>query len=108
MSPLAAAPNAPWSYLGHDVYSVSGSPKNLPVDDLNRESPALLLVHGFGASTDHWRYNIPALAKNHEVHAIDLLGFGRSEKPAELDYGGHRAFNRRANNSIVPKPLPRK
>ena len=27
---------------------------------------------------------------------------------AELNYGGHRAFNRRANNSIVPKPLTRK
>lgn len=31
---------------------------------------------------------------------------------AEMDYGGHggghRAFNRRANNSIVPKALPRK
>ena len=27
---------------------------------------------------------------------------------AELDYGGHRAFNRRDNNSIVPKSLPRK
>jgi dsDNA-specific endonuclease/ATPase MutS2 len=27
---------------------------------------------------------------------------------AELDYGGHKAFNRRSNNSIVPKALPRK
>ncbi len=26
---------------------------------------------------------------------------------AELDYGGHKAFNRRSNNSIVPKALPR-
>ncbi|MBT4124866.1 MAG: Smr/MutS family protein [Chloroflexi bacterium] len=27
---------------------------------------------------------------------------------AELDYGGGKAYNRRANNSIVPKALPRK
>ncbi len=27
---------------------------------------------------------------------------------AEMEFGGHRAFNRRANNSIVPKALPRK
>ena len=45
-------------------------------------------MHGFGASTDHWRHNIPVLAQRHEVHAIDLLGFGCSAKPAELAYGG--------------------
>ena len=27
---------------------------------------------------------------------------------AELDYGGHRPYNRRANNSIVPKAIRRK
>jgi pimeloyl-ACP methyl ester carboxylesterase len=52
------------------------------------EGPAVLLVHGFGASTDHWRFNIPVLAERHEVHALDLLGFGRSAKPAGLNYGG--------------------
>lgn len=44
--------------------------------------PALLLIHGFGASCDHWRRAIPALALTHRVFALDLLGFGRSAKPA--------------------------
>ena len=72
-----------WSHLGHAVHTVHQQPEQNCSD-----RPALLLVHGFGASTDHWRYNIPVLAKTHAVHAIDLLGFGRSAKPAELAYGG--------------------
>ena len=88
MSDLAATPNAPWRYLGHEVYSVSSSPTNFSENKTSTNNPAVLLVHGFGASTDHWRYNIPVLAQTYEVHAIDLLGFGRSAKPSELDYGG--------------------
>ncbi|ATS17551.1 alpha/beta fold hydrolase [Synechococcus sp. PCC 6717] len=42
----------------------------------------LLLIHGFGASSLHWRKNIPVLAAAHRVYAIDLLGFGGSAKPA--------------------------
>ena len=41
----------------------------------------LLLVHGFGASSYHWRYNIPILSKDYHVFAVDLLGFGLSDKP---------------------------
>ena len=70
----------PWHFRDHAVHAVqagAGGP-----------GPALLLVHGFGASTDHWRHNIPVLARSHEVHALDLLGFGRSAKPAGLPYGG--------------------
>lgn len=48
----------------------------------NPQRPPLLLVHGFGASTDHWRKNISELSQDFEVYAIDLLGFGRSQKPA--------------------------
>jgi pimeloyl-ACP methyl ester carboxylesterase len=41
----------------------------------------VLLVHGFGASSGHWRHTIPALASDAEVWAVDLLGFGASDKP---------------------------
>ena len=46
----------------------------------------LLLVHGFGANLNQWRHNLPALSRVAPVYAIDLLGFGDSEKAATL-YG---------------------
>ncbi|MBD2208892.1 alpha/beta fold hydrolase [Nostoc linckia FACHB-104] len=43
--------------------------------------PAVVMIHGFGASWWHWRHNIPVLAANCRVYAIDLIGFGSSAKP---------------------------
>ncbi|BAY35012.1 alpha/beta hydrolase fold protein (plasmid) [Nostoc carneum NIES-2107] len=43
--------------------------------------PAVVMIHGFGASWWHWRHNIPVLAANCRVYAIDLIGFGGSAKP---------------------------
>ena len=61
-----------WTWQGHRIgYTVQGA--GMP----------LVLVHGFGASIGHWRKNIPVLAEaGYQVHAIDLLGFGASDKPA--------------------------
>jgi pimeloyl-ACP methyl ester carboxylesterase len=44
----------------------------------------VLLVHGLyaGASSFEWRHTVPALAARHTVFALDLLGFGRSDRPA--------------------------
>jgi len=43
--------------------------------------PPVLLIHGFGASVEHWDLNIPVLAETRKVYALDLLGFGLSDKP---------------------------
>jgi len=48
--------------------------------------PPLILLHGFGASLGHWRYNLPELGQHHTVYALDMLGFGASEK-AVANYG---------------------
>jgi len=69
-----------WQWREQSIYYVRAG---------NRHSgrPPLLLVHGFGASTDHWRKNIQELQQDFEVWAIDLIGFGRSAKPKWV-YGG--------------------
>ncbi|WP_016950573.1 alpha/beta fold hydrolase [Anabaena sp. PCC 7108] len=40
----------------------------------------LILLHGFGASIGHWRHNLEVLGEYHTVYALDMLGFGASEK----------------------------
>ncbi|HEY9699400.1 MAG TPA: alpha/beta fold hydrolase [Trichocoleus sp.] len=65
-----------WNWRGHEIcYTVQG------------EGIPLVLIHGFGASIGHWRQNIPVLAAGgYKVFALDLLGFGRSDKPITLSY----------------------
>lgn len=48
------------------------------------EGPALLLIHGIhaAASSYEWRHNVDYLARDHTVYTLDLLGFGRSDRPA--------------------------
>ncbi len=46
----------------------------------------LLLIHGFGASTYTWRFVAPELARTHRVIAVDLKGFGQSDKPFDERY----------------------
>lgn len=53
---------------------------------LNQTETPFLLIHGFGASIGHWRNNIPELGKTASVYALDMLGFGDSEK-AIASYG---------------------
>jgi len=69
-----------WKHEGNDYkinYRVEGP------DD----GPPLLLVHGFGANINHFRKNIPALAQEgYRVYAVDLLGFGASDKAKEEFY----------------------
>jgi len=50
-------------------------------------NPTLLLIHGYTSSTYVWRTVAPMLADaQFHVIAVDLLGFGYSDKPASFDY----------------------
>jgi pimeloyl-ACP methyl ester carboxylesterase len=44
---------------------------------------AVVLLHGFGASSYSWRQVMPGLAAAHRVVAIDLNGFGYTERPKQ-------------------------
>jgi pimeloyl-ACP methyl ester carboxylesterase len=59
----------------------------IPVyQDGPRDAPALLLVHGTAASARSWEPMIPLLTGSHRVIRIDLLGCGRSARPAGASY----------------------
>lgn len=50
--------------------------------DVGEGPETLLLVHGLASNAGFWRYNIPELAEHYRVVAVDLPGYGRSEKGA--------------------------
>ena len=61
-----------WSYKDLRVhFRVTGEGSN----------PPMVLIHGFGASSDHWRNNAEIFAsEGFRVFGIDLIGFGKSDQ----------------------------
>ena len=47
--------------------------------------PTVVLVHGFASALESWAGVVPALSKTHRVIALDLKGFGWTDRP-EGDY----------------------
>ena len=52
--------------------------------------PPIILIHGFLYHTVMWRKNIDALAEKFRVYAIDLWGWGYSERLKEKEYSFER------------------
>ncbi len=62
-----------WFWRGWRVrYSFARSPQSDPTP--------LLLLHGFGSALTQWHENILPLSQAHPVYALDMIGFGVSEK----------------------------
>jgi 4,5:9,10-diseco-3-hydroxy-5,9,17-trioxoandrosta-1(10),2-diene-4-oate hydrolase len=62
---------------GHKLtYTTAGHP----------DAPPLLMVHGWLSYRGVWRQTIEACQETHYCIAVDLLGFGQSDKPKEADY----------------------
>lgn len=66
--------------------------EHVQVDGLNLHylsagsGPAVLLLHGWPTSSLLWRATMPAIAKKNRVIALDLPGFGASDKPLAASY----------------------
>ncbi len=82
-----------WTYLREDFSGVES--RAVRVDGYRvhylAEGPAdgqaIVLVHGLGARADDWSYLAPYLAQaGFRVYMPDLVGYGRSERPAHFSY----------------------
>ena len=63
-----------WRHAGHGVAASQSS----------GSTPSVVLVHGFGASSGHWRHALPVLGGCTNTYALDLIGFGASSQPRAL------------------------
>ena len=66
-----------WNWNGFKIFwNVKGKENTRP----------MILLHGFGASSKHWRRNSYYFAKKgYSVYSIDLIGFGNSAQPGLKD-----------------------
>lgn len=82
----------------YDFHMIHNSPKteikavfgkvgnhNIRYLESGNSDKIIVLLHGLGASAERWLHVIPYLAEHYRVIAPDIVGFGRSDKPA-VDY----------------------
>jgi pimeloyl-ACP methyl ester carboxylesterase len=66
---------------------------------------AVILIHGIGDSLEAWEFNIDALAQKHRVYAIDLVGFGRSDKPESSYVSEYSNFAKFVNDFMIAQHI---
>ena len=78
-----------WNWKNYQIsWTAEGESNDAPI--------AIVLIHGFGASKDHWRFNQKFLSSLAPCYAIDLIGFGESSQPnSQISYEkkNHENFN---------------
>lgn len=52
----------------------------------NPQNPPIIMIHGWMSHRGVWRQTIAALEGKYYCVAVDLLGFGASDKPENVDY----------------------
>jgi len=84
-TPVISAPTTATASYRVSVTARGQKPTSLHVEEAGKGKPVVLL-HGLGGSTFAWRHIIPELARTHRVLALDLKGFGQSDKPLDDRY----------------------
>jgi pimeloyl-ACP methyl ester carboxylesterase len=73
--------------LDADILRIPAGPGVLHVERYGHGGESVVLLHGFGTSSFLWRAVAPPIARaGHTAFAIDLLGYGESDRPLEADY----------------------
>jgi pimeloyl-ACP methyl ester carboxylesterase len=70
---------------GFPVRTALQNPQVAYVDQGSGEN-TLILIHGLAGNAGFWRYNIPELAEHARVIAVDLPGYGHSQKSTAYPY----------------------
>lgn len=71
-----------------DLLRVPVGPGSLHVERYGHGGQPILLVHGFGTCSFVWRNIGPQIAlTNCTGFAVDLFGYGESDRPMDADYG---------------------
>lgn len=80
---IGTTTSAFWKWRGHDIFAEVRRGRSYDDDGGgDKEKPSVILLHGFGASTAYWRETMSVLqGEGYDVHALDMLGQGRSSKP---------------------------
>ena len=51
-----------------------------------RDAPTLLFIHGWGCDSSFWQQQVDAFNDRYRCIALDMPGFGRSDKPQNIAY----------------------
>src|ERR671914_1918497 len=71
-----------------DHLRIPVGPGAVHVERYGHGGSAFVLLHGFGTSSFLWRNVAPTLAEaGHTAYAIDLFGYGESDRPFDADFG---------------------
>ena len=73
------------SLLGHQIFCIDSG----ATQQYSPQTSVLLLIHGFPTSSWDWLPMWGDLIKNYRVIALDMLGFGFSDKPDNRNYSIH-------------------